>query len=150
MHINIITTTMTTFLNILPLIGVIIGALLQFIFSKNKDNRQLKRSLETQAYTDYLKAIVGLSMAQQFNDESEKRKYLSALTESKSRIAIYGSKAVIQSLSQFERAGAQVKTEEQKLLFIRIGQTMRNSNINIAETVDDNDFSQLFFSIDMK
>lgn len=141
---------MNFLINILPILGVIVGAFLQFYFSKNKDNRQLKKTLEVSAYTDYLKAIVGLSMAQRFNDEAEKRKYLSQLTEAKSRIAIYGSKNVIKCLAEFERAGANVTTNQQKILFIKIGQTMRNANISISETVENRDFSQLFFSIDIE
>lgn len=140
----------TLLVNILPILGVILGAFFQFLFSKNKDNRQLKRALETQAYTDYLRAIVGLSMSQRFNDEEKKREYLSALTEAKSKISIYGSKEVIESLADFEREGANVTTDKQKSLFIKIGQAMRNTNINSAEKVLDKDFGQLFFSIDLE
>lgn len=140
----------TLLLNTLPIIGVIVGAFLQFHFSKNKDNRQLKRALETQAYTDYLRAVVGLSMSHRFNDEEKKREYLSALTEAKSKISIYGSKEVIESLADFEREGANVNTDRQKTLFIKIGQAMRNTNINSTEKVLDKDFGQLFFSIDLE
>lgn len=140
----------TLLLNTLPIVGVIVGAFLQFHFSKNKDNRQLKRALETQAYTDYLRAVVGLSMSHRFNDEEKKREYLSALTEAKSKISIYGSKEVIESLADFEREGANVNTDRQKTLFIKIGQAMRNTNINSTEKVLDKDFGQLFFSIDLE
>ncbi|QIK54311.1 hypothetical protein G7051_08145 [Dysgonomonas sp. HDW5B] len=137
-------------LNTLPIVGVIVGAFLQFHFSKNKDNRQLKRALETQAYTDYLRAVAGLSMSHRFNDEEKKREYLSVLTEAKIKISIYGSKEVIESLADFEREGANFNTDKQKTLFIKIGQAMRSTNINSTEKVLDKNFGQLFFSIDLE
>ena len=134
---------------LLPIIGVILGASIQFMFSRATERSKEKQTLKTQAYTSYLKAIANLSMAQRFKLKDKIAQSTSELVESKVKIAIYGSKAVIDSLAMFERGGAKLDTTNQKKLFVEIGQNMRNDTVSKNEVVNNKELSQLMFSEDL-
>ena len=42
---------------ILPFLGVMIGAALQYFFTRHLDSQKHRRELRTKAYTDYLKCV---------------------------------------------------------------------------------------------
>lgn len=135
---------------LLPIVGIIIGAILQYSFSKHSDELKHQKNLKTQAYVDFLKGVSGLTVAHRNNDKNKKQEFMTLLVDAKTRISIYGSKEVIQKIANFWRADAQVDTPEQKHLFIKICQAMRSDNLKKDQQVENKDISQLLFSVDLK
>ena len=83
----------------LPLLGVLIGAALQYAFGQRLEGRKLLVTQKASAYSDLIRAIAASAHRQ----DSDTR---SLIADAKARICIYGSIAVVQKLSDFEEAGA--------------------------------------------
>lgn len=126
----------------LPIIGLIIGASLQFFFSRKSENRKQQNLLKTTAYTDFLKANSGISMSQRFSDKEKEMEFFILLIDAKARICIYGSDSVINSIAEFERFGAILNSPKAYKLFTTIVSEMRKDNLKDKNT-DLNDISQL-------
>lgn len=126
----------------LPIVGLIIGASLQFFFSRKNENRKQQNLLKTKAYTDFLKANSGISISQKFSDKEKEMEFFILLTDAKARICIYGSDSVINSIAEFERFGAILNDPKAYKLFTTIVSEMRNDNLKDKNT-DLNDISQL-------
>jgi len=135
---------------LLPMVGIIIGAILQYSFSRHSDELKHQKNLKTQAYVDFLKGVSGLTVAYRNNDKNKEQEFMTLLVDAKTRISIYGSKEVIQKIANFWRADAQVDTPEQKHLFIEICQAMRSDNLKKDQQVENKDISQLLFSVDLE
>ena len=137
MDINLI----TILLPLLPIAGIIIGALLQFSLSrKNKDYESFS-NLKYEAYKDYLKAVSIIARSQ---SEAEIATVHSKLADAKARIAIFGSKEVIQNIAELERVGAVLIKPEALDIFEKIVKEMRNSKIKVS----DKDIRILLFGDD--
>lgn len=108
-------------LTLVSFLGVIVGASLQYFFTKYLENQRHIRTLKTQAYTDYLKYLADSSYA----DDSSKKETLARITDSKARICLYGSKKVLTKLSNFHRLGARFDSVEQKQSFVEVVREMR-------------------------
>lgn len=113
---------------IFPLIGVIIGALLSYFFSKKNEASKQKGILRSDVYSDYIKAIAGISIAQRNNDNKSVNEFLFQVVNAKARITIYGSADVVKSLSNFETVGPTLVSEESKKAFLKVIATMRKDN----------------------
>ena len=46
---------------ILPVVGVLVGASLQYLFTRYLETQRYQRDLRTQAYLDYIKSVSGLA-----------------------------------------------------------------------------------------
>lgn len=104
-------------------LGAVIGALLA------RRNEQFKRvqELRSMAYADFLRgfARVGRAQVDGTNDDRSRLEELEGrmmVTDSRSRIAIYGSPEVIRSLAQFTRCGTQTLNPEGMRLFAEMCQ----------------------------
>ncbi len=87
---------------ILPLLGVLLGAALQFWLSRASEEKKRIEALRSQAYADYLRAVA-LS-AHLRSDEDLRDAHLNA-ADAKARIAVYGSVPVLRALAEFEETG---------------------------------------------
>ena len=134
---------------LLPLIGVVIGAFLQYWFSKASEERKRRQNLQTQSYVDFFRSVSGIDIAQKYADKSKEQEFTVLLTDAKARIAIYGSKEVIKTIASFWRAGARIETPEQSQLFVAICQAMRKDSLPKNQEVPDKDISQLLFGTDV-
>jgi hypothetical protein len=72
--------TLTT--AILSFFGVVIGASLQYVFTRYLDNQRHHRELRTQAYLDYLKSVSGLAHLNEAQG-SQERDLLAAAADAK-------------------------------------------------------------------
>lgn len=89
---------------LLPLIGVIIGASLQYLFSRSGERRKQLEASRGQAYVDYLRSVA--QIAQVARSDSKKRsELLAAAADAKTRICVYGGASVITKLAAFEKGG---------------------------------------------
>lgn len=84
---------------ILPLLGVLIGAALQYAFGQRLENRKLLVAQKSQAYSDFIR----ITAASGHSRDAEK---VALIADAKTRICIYGSLAVVQKLRDFDKTGA--------------------------------------------
>lgn len=100
------------------LLGVFVGALLQFYFSRKKEYEANLFQLESQAYIDFVKVAAELKTAQAENDPVKINICISSLTEAKIRILFFGEPEIISKLANFYRAGGVVDKAETGGLFL--------------------------------
>src|SRR5208282_3144224 len=98
---------------VLPVIGVLVGASLQYLFTRYLETQRHQRELRTQAYLDYLKSVSGLAHLNE-PQGSQERDLLASAADAKARICVYGSSQVIQAFASFERLGAEVASPAQR------------------------------------
>lgn len=134
--------------NITPMIGVLLGAFLQYWFSKSSEGRKHQINLRTQAYVDFLRAVAGRAIAQKSDDKDKEKENRMLMADSKVRISVYGSKKVIESLSNFIKAGEKFSTPEGIESFTSLIQTIRQESLKQKITVIDNELSILLFGLD--
>jgi len=115
---------------ILPLVGVALGAALQFLFSRAAERDRQSNSLRSQAYADYLRAV---SAAAHLRSDEDLRDAHRNAAEAKARIAVYGSASVLKALARFEETGAVIGDGPSKRAFISLVSTMRNGGSAVPE-----------------
>jgi len=133
----------------LPVIGVIKGASLQFLFSKRSENRKQQNLLKTTAYTDFLKANAGIAITQRFSDKEKEMENFILLTDAKARICIYGSDSVIESITEFERFDPVLDNPKAYKIFTSIVSEMRKDNLNVKD-IELNNISQLILGTNIE
>jgi len=115
---------------IFSFLGIVIGASLQYVFTRHLDNQKHYRELRTKAYTDYLKCVSEHANLGKQRQSQEGRE-LSALTaDAKCRICLYGSSSAVSAFAEFERLGATMNTPEQCTAFTHMVAIMRNDSTN--------------------
>jgi hypothetical protein len=88
---------------ILSLVGVLLGAGLQYYFGRTLEGRKQLALQRSQAYVDYFKAVASVAQHGRSKDN------LAQTADAKVRVCIYGSPTVIKHLSAFEATGAAIK-----------------------------------------
>lgn len=115
----------------LPLLGVLLGAALQFWLSRSADREKHTKDLQTQAYADYLRAVAA---AAQLRADEDRRNLLRDAADAKTRIAIYGSASVISALARFEEAGAVVtSTGPPAAAIVSLVSSMRPGGMQVTD-----------------
>ncbi|HLP99473.1 MAG TPA: hypothetical protein VK149_13630 [Sideroxyarcus sp.] len=104
-------------------LGIIIGALLQYFFTRHLDNQKHRRELKTKAYTDYLNSVCELA---NFGKRSPELSTKTA--DAKARICLYGSASAVSAFATFERLGATMNTPEQRNAFTNMVAIMRSDS----------------------
>jgi len=88
---------------VLPLLGVVIGATMQYWLSRSAESRKQLQLLQSQAYVDYLRAVTKSAHA---DSQDVARLALAEASDAKARLAVYGTSEVIAALARFEETGA--------------------------------------------
>jgi hypothetical protein len=107
------------------LLGVFLGVLLQFYFSRKKDYEANLLQLELQAYIDFMKAAAELKTAQAKNDSVKINNCISSLTDAKIRIFFFGEPEIISKLANFYRSGGIIDKAETSGLFLEFCKAVR-------------------------
>ena len=107
------------------ILGVVVGASLQYLFSRFLEERKHKRLLQAQAYADFLR---GVAEAAHLNLDVNENQVHAKIADARARIALYGSPDVVRLLAQFEKAGNAIISEEQHEAFLLLIQAMRGDN----------------------
>lgn len=110
---------------ILSFIGVIVGAALQYFFTRHIENQKHLRDLRSQAYMDYLKCVYEQAQFRPKENTQERKELFSKTGDAKARICLYGSNKTIAAFSLFEKLGASMATSEQRLAFTNMVAIMR-------------------------
>lgn len=108
-------------------LGVILGATLQYYFSRHLNGIRSDREARTKAYTDYLHCVSEHANPDQMR--STDGHDLGARTaDAKCRICLYGSPEAIAAFAQFERLGATMRSLEQQAAFTQMVAVMRHNS----------------------
>ena len=102
--------------------SVLVGAILQYFFTRAAETRKELRALRRQAYVDYLRAVTAVATAK---DREERRIALAPLTDAKTRIAVYGGSDVVAALARFEQAGPSLIEGPGLMAFTELASAMR-------------------------
>ena len=129
---------------VLPLLGVVVGAALQFWFSRSSEERRGRQTLRSQAYVDFIKAVSSLAAAQRQANQAKVDDALVQLTDAKARIVVYGSREVVVALAEFQRQGARLHAEG-IVSFITLCQRMRAEQKTAA--ISAHDISTILFEL---
>ncbi len=115
---------------ILPVLGVILGAALQFWFSRAAEREKHAATLQSQAYADYLRAVAAAGHLR--SDEDLRDAHRDA-ADAKARIAVYGSASVIKALSRFEETGAILTDSPSTEAFVALVSSMRSAGSTVPD-----------------
>jgi hypothetical protein len=115
--------------------GIVIGASLQYVFTRHLDNQKHHRELRTKAYTDYLKCVSEQANLGKQRQSQEGRELAAQTADAKCRICLYGSSSAVGTFAEFERLGATMNTPEQCNAFTRMVSIMRNDSTNGGQVV---------------
>lgn len=131
------------FTPILPLIGVAIGASLQYIFSKSSETRKQLSSLRTQAYIDYINCVAESSKVKK--DQKKLNDLLARAADAKTRIATYGSSQVIIALSAFEKGKPVIDSLEAANRLLKLVEVIRLENVGKKDIVEIGELRMILF-----
>ncbi|MDZ4201977.1 MAG: hypothetical protein U1C96_07540 [Gallionella sp.] len=113
---------------ILSFLGVVIGALLQYFFTRHIEVQRHRRDLRSKSYMDYLKCVSEQAQFRLKEDTKERQELFARTGDAKARICLYGSKKVIEAFSRFEELGAGMITSEQRQSFTDMVSIMRTDS----------------------
>lgn len=114
---------------VFSLIGLVVGATLQFLFSRYLDNKKHQRDLRAKAYADYLQCVSEHANLGYHRSSAEGRQLAAKTADAKCRISLYGDSTVISAFAKFERLGATMNTSEQCDAFTDMVAAMRQDTL---------------------
>ena len=117
----------TLLLALLPLGGVLLGASLQYLFSRSVEAQKQFRLLRSEAYTDYLRAVAKLAHIGG-KDRTKQTEGFAEAADAKARISIYGASDVMNKLAAFERNGAIINSDAAVIAFLELCEEMRKES----------------------
>jgi hypothetical protein len=113
---------------IFALLGAVVGAVLQYFFTRHLENQKHYRGLRTQAYTDYLKCVCEQAQLGGKVQPGEIRDIFARTADAKTRVCLYGSTQAVEAFAAFERLGAKMATKEQRRTFTTMVALMRDDS----------------------
>jgi len=132
---------------IFSFIGIVIGALLQYFFTRHLELQRSRREARTKAYMDYLQCISEHANTARHIPLQDVRSLAAKTADAKCRICLYGSSLAIEAFAAFERQGAAMNTAEQRALFTRMVSIMRGDSTS-EPTVANDDLQVLLVGVD--
>lgn len=106
--------------------GIIIGASLQYLFTKVLEEKRHYRDLRARAYADYVRFVSEAAHCLVQPMSGEGRQLLAKITDAKARLCLYGSTEVVNNLAEFDRAGGEIKSYAQRQAFVQLLRSMRS------------------------
>lgn len=110
---------------IFSVLGIVVGATLQYLFTRFLEERKHKRLLQTEAYVDFLRSVADGAHLHAGVNEAEVH---ARIADARARIALYGSPDVVRLLAEFDRTGNAIITKEQREAFVRLIKVMRGDD----------------------
>lgn len=115
---------------LLPVIGIVIGASLQFWLSRAAEKNKHLDTLRAEAYADYLRAVAASAHLTSDQDLVEA---LRLAANAKTRILVYGTNEAIAALAKYEATGPVLNNERSVAAFVALVSAMRSSKGAISE-----------------
>lgn len=131
--------SMAGFAAIVPLVGILIGTALGYFSGRLLETQKQLTLQKGQAYADYLKALATAAT------QSRSREILSLAADAKTRICIYGSRAVIRQLGIFEKSGAKIESAESRAVVSDLIKVMRRDMGVFGDAVSQTDLHDILF-----
>jgi len=122
----------------LPLIGVLIGAALQYAFGQRLEARKQLGVQKAQAYIDFFRAVAALG-------QNRSKEQLALAADAKTRICIYGSTVVIKKLGDFERAGSTATQTAGQAALVELLEAMRGDVTSTGPSLQREDLMRILF-----
>jgi len=113
---------------LLAFAGVIIGALLQYFFTRHIENQRHSRELKSRAYMDNLTCVCEQAQFRPKIGSQEQKEIFARTGDAKARICLYGSNEAISAFSDFELLGAAMASKEQRGAFTKMVSIMRTDS----------------------
>lgn len=110
---------------VLPLLGVVIGATIQYWTSRAAESRKQLQLLRSQCYVDYLRAVTKAAHA---SSPDSGRQAMAEAADAKARIAVYGTSRAIAALARFEEIGPVLDTPRSQGVFAALVTAMREGD----------------------
>ncbi len=110
---------------VLPLLGVVIGATMQYWLSRSAESRKQLQLLQSQSYVDYLRAVTKAAHA---NSPDALRLVQAEAADAKARLAVYGTSNVIAALARFEEARPILDNPRSRAAFVALVGAMRQKH----------------------
>ena len=123
------------YLAITSVLGLVIGAVLQFLFTRYLDNKKHQRDMRARAYSDYLESVSEHANLSLNKSSSEGRLLAAKTADAKCRISLYGAPDVIKAFAVFENLGATMNTSEQQEAFTSMVIAMRADTLGSKQDV---------------
>ncbi|HEY4244025.1 MAG TPA: hypothetical protein VGM88_29635 [Kofleriaceae bacterium] len=114
---------MTTLLLFLPLLGVVVGGLMQHVFARSNQTKKQAAEARERAYADFLRGVAGV--AQRNASPSDTAAAILLAADAKARICVYGTGAAIDVLSKFEAHGSTTSSNIGRDAFVSLVEQMR-------------------------
>jgi hypothetical protein len=126
---------------ILSFFAVVIGASLQYIFTRYLENQRYRREQRTKAYLDFLKTASEQERSTLPPDSPGFALLTAQLLDARYRVCLYGSEKAIHAFAVFQELGSNTATPEQRAAWVGMMAAMRD---------DTGDTSSLETQGDMK
>ena len=135
---------------ITALVGITIGAILQFVLSRAAEKRKSFDKLQTDAYVDFIKGFAGVAMAQRFADKAGEFAASSLMADAKVRIGIYGDSMIANKVGAFFEKYGDLSKKEDSVAFVDLMNDVR-ANVKGKATAEDwVSISQILFSKNLR
>ena len=126
------------------LVGVVVGAAIQYALGQRAERSRHLQELRTKAYVDFLQSVAVIATAGRAGDTKGQQVFMTALADSKARVAVYGHAQVVTAYAEFCRGTAALNTPDELAAFLRIASAMRSVSCRDGD-VDDTKLKQLLF-----
>lgn len=93
-------------------VTIAISAFLGYKLGLKSEGFKKYQDLKSQAYVDFTNAVTGIANSQKDHDSKKETEFRQQLTDAKMRIAIFGSKDVIESTAYFFRKYGKLDSKE--------------------------------------
>jgi hypothetical protein len=124
----------------ISLVGVLTGAILQYSFSRRLEAGKQMAAQRAQCYIDFCEAFTKTVI-----DRSPE--HMNSVTNTKLRICVYGSRAVVERMADFLCAGGVSNTPAGQAAFLEMVKTMRRDVVKERELPRDRDFLLSLYEI---
>jgi hypothetical protein len=110
---------------VLSFMSAILGATLQYWFTRSAEVRKQLDLLQFQSYVDYLRAVGKAAYA---NSRDALVSAQAEAADAKARSAVYGTPSVIAALAKFEETGPNLDNPRAHSVFVSLVAAMRQKN----------------------
>jgi len=131
---------------LVAILGVILGASAQYVFSRLSENRRSYDKLRTDSYVDFIKGCAGIAMAQRFQNQTEEMNAAALMLDAKVRIAIYGDASISRDVGKFFGRYGDFSRKEDNRAFVDLMCQMRHRVTGSISETDWAAISQILFS----
>jgi hypothetical protein len=119
--------------------GVMLGAGLQYYFSRSLESRKQLALQRSQSFVDYFKAIALIAQ------HGPSREHSAMLADAKVRVCIYGSAEVVKLLRDFEAVGSVLNSIQSTTLITELLAEMRKDAGMGVTGVDREELRRILF-----